>query len=252
MSGLKAETDTRFSASRKAFSLRCSSLRRAFHDSGALVRQHARSERTSERSSLFLRASESLAARAKRGLSVVSVYIMLHDRRVASGLRQPLSSYARPLCLIVALLHGNSWAAAAPVSNWGARRGRVRVAVASGGGGDVGVKVARPWGIATTVWTAASAAAAAAAATTAVHVEGSGRLMLTATASAEPSANAQTSERASRLLLSVRGGSEGLKRAEWHREKAEAGWAARERIEPSGGVGEVMSVCTRICGDLLG
>lgn len=160
---------------------------------------------------------------------------MLHERRVSTGRRRPLPSYVRPLCLIAVLLHGRASAAADPLSRIsGARRQRPRVAAVGSSGGDVGVTMARTWGIPSKVWTAAVAAA--------LQEEGWSRLVPTATALADPSADARLRERARRLLLSLRGGSEGLKSEKWNREKAAAG-EARKRRGASGGVGEVRSLC---------
>lgn len=166
------------------------------------------------------------------------VCMMLADRRVArTGRRsRPLSSYARPLlCLIAALLHDPASASAVPPSTSGARRGRPRIAVVGSGGGDVGVAAQRPWGVPAKVWTAALASA--------VHGKGWSKLVPTAAAFADPSTEATARERVRRLLLSVRGGSEGLKSEKWNREKAAAGEAARARREARGGVGEVRRAC---------
>lgn len=164
------------------------------------------------------------------------VCMMLADRRVArTGRRRPLSSYARPLCLIAVLLLDPASATAAPPSSSGARRGRPRVSVVGSSGGDVGVAVARPWGIPSKVWTAVLAA---------VQEDGWGRLLPTATTLADPAVEALARERGGRLLLSVRGGSEGLRSEKWNREKAAEGAArARRAATTGGGVNEVRRAC---------
>lgn len=195
---------------------------------------------------LWRRVARRALVRAERR---VPVCMMLADRRVArTGRRRPLSSYARPLCLIAFVLLDPASATAVPLSISGVRRGRPRVSVVGSGGGDVGVAVATPWGIPSKVWTAVLAAAA-------VQDDGwsssSSRLVpTTAMAFADPSSvEATARERARRLLASVRGGSEGLKSEAWNREKAAEGEARARGAAASGGVGEVCegeSVCVRI------
>eukprot|EP00752_Nemacystus_decipiens_P005674 g5135.t1 len=170
--------------------------------------------------------------------------MMLADRRVAgAGRRRPLSSCARPLCLVAVLLLDPASATAAARSRSGARRGRPRVSVVRSGGGGVGVATASPWGITGKVVRTAVMGAAAT-----VQDDGCGRPLPTAAALADPSSKATVRERAKRLAIRIRGGSEGLKSEEWNREKAAEGEAARAR-EPSCAVGKVGNQGARFAQD---